>query len=119
MMAAGCKRYEQPIPVPAADRYADDLRQQAADTLLIGAVYDKLAATGDVQMAEQLLQYITRQQQALSSMKAASRDHVVEMHANFLHGKQAILRSAHAMVTAAQSMHNRIQTFQITEPMWQ
>jgi hypothetical protein len=105
--------------VPASDRYAFELQQLAADELLIRVIYDKLVATGNRQMADQLMLFVTRKNQALSSMREESRRHVVDMNAQFVHGKSDLLRKVHGMLYSIQTLHNKVQSFEVTEPLWE
>lgn len=121
MMAVGSHRprYVQPIPVSPAERHAYDIQQRAADELMIRVICDKLAASGDMQLAELLISFVNRQMQALSSMNEEARRHVIDMNAQFVHGKSDLLRKVHGLLTSLQSLHARVQGFQITEPLWQ
>lgn len=119
-MAVGSHRprYVQPIPVSPAERHAYELQQSAADELMIRVIYDKLAATGDRQLAELLISFVNRQMQALSSMREESRNHVIDMNAQFVHGKSDLLRKVHGLLVALQALHGKVQSFQVTEPLW-
>jgi hypothetical protein len=118
-MAAGDQRRVTPVPVPAEQRMCSVQQQKDYDEELITVVYIKLAAMGHRSLGDKLLAFVTRQQQALSSMQSDSRFHVLDMQAAYLQGKSELLRKTHALVESITALHSDIQTMQITAPMWQ
>lgn len=95
------------------------MQQVAADRLMLAAVYETLTAHGDSLLAEQLRFFMIRQHQSVSTLRQESRDHVIEMQAAHLHGKSELLRKVHGLVKNMQALHAQLQSFQITEPIWQ